>query len=408
MKKLKKPELLAPAGNLEKLKLACIYGADAVFLGGQNYGLRSNSDNFSIADIQEGVEFAKGYDVDVYVTTNIYAHLNNYDGFIEFVQELEKIGVVGIIVSDPGYIKLCRTYAPKLEIHISTQQSITNKYQVDFYTKMGADRVVLARELTFEEIKTISDYTDTEIEIFIHGAVCSSYSGRCTLSNFMTTRDSNRGGCVQSCRWEYDLCRLTDDGEYETLVSENNPAFAMSAKDMQLLNYIPDLVNLNVDSFKVEGRMKSYHYVATVIKVYRAAIDAYFADPENYKVDPKWIEEMQKAESRETYEGALINDFSKEGQIFSEQYAKKQYDYCARVLSYDEKTCEAIIEQRNFFKVGDELEFFGPDNRIFKQVITSIKTLDFQERDRANHPLENLIIKIDQPVTENWLVRKEN
>lgn len=400
---MKKPELLAPAGTLEKLKLAIMYGADAVFLGGQEFGLRSSASNFTIADIEEGVSFANEYGSDVYVTTNIYAHQSNYEGFDKFCIDLERVGVRGIIVSDPGYIKICREYAPKLEIHISTQQSITNLETVKFYEKMGADRTVLARELTFDEIKYITDNCEKEIEVFIHGAVCSSYSGRCTLSNHMTSRDSNRGGCTQSCRWNYDV--YSEDGKIDL---NNEDAFNMSAQDMQLLNYIPELVNAGIDSFKIEGRMKSNHYVATVVGVYRTAIDAYFEEPENYKVDPKWIEEMQKAESRSTYPGALINDFSKAGQIFNTQYNQnKKFDYCGIVLNYDEKTSIVTLEQRNFFKVGETIEFFGPNAQSFKHVVTKI-IHDGENVDRANHPLMKVEFKIDRKVDTSWLVRREN
>ncbi len=405
---MKKIELLAPAGNLEKLKLACIYGADAVFLGGQQYGLRSNAGNFSIEQIEEGVNFAKDYGVDVYVTTNIYAHQENFEGFKDYVIELERIGVVGIIVSDPGYIKIAREFAPKLEIHISTQQSITNAKAVNLYESLGVDRVVLARELSFDEIREIREQTSTEIEIFIHGAVCSSYSGRCTLSNHMTSRDSNRGGCTQSCRWEYELMYKDEEGYHAVDKTLENTAFTMSAKDMQLLSYIPELCELGVESFKIEGRMKSYHYLATVVKVYRVAIDAYYEDPKNYEVKQEWIDEIRKAEARVAYEGALIGDFSAKGQIYNEQYRQdKTYDYCGYVLDYDENTQMAKIEQRNFFKVGDEIEFFGPNNNLIKQKIDTIYNDVMEEIEKANHPLMTIYIKMDAPVAANWLLRKE-
>ncbi len=404
---MKKPELLAPAGNLEKLKIACIYGADAVFLGGQNYGLRSNSDNFSIEQIKEGVNFAKEYNVDVYVTTNIYAHSENIVGFKEYVQALEKIGVRGIIVSDPAYIEIAKKHAKKLEIHISTQQSITNKYAVNYYEKQGVDRVVLARELTFTEIKEITNSCQTEVEVFIHGAVCSSYSGRCTLSNHMTLRDSNRGGCCQSCRWDYELSTI-EDGKITKIDFDSKFDFTMSAKDMSMLNYIPELCLLGVDSFKIEGRMKSFHYLATVVNVYRTAIDSYFADPNNYYVKEEWAQELKKAESRETYEGALIGDLSSAGQIFDDQYKSKQVEYAGYVLDYDNQTQYALIEERNHFKVGDTLEFFGPNSQVFKQTIKQIIDEDGNAIERANKPLMQVKIKVDKPVSKHWLVRKGN
>jgi putative protease len=404
---MRKPELLAPAGSLEKLKLAVLYGADAIFLGGQEYGLRSGADNFSLEEIKIGVEFARAHNVDVYVTTNIYAHMENFIGFKEFVIELEKIGVVGLIVGDPGYIKITRENAPGLEIHISTQQSITNVESAKFYQDYGVERIVLARELTFEEIKEITDAVDIEVEVFIHGAVCSSYSGRCTLSNFMTTRDSNRGGCCQSCRWDYDLCYL-EDGEYKKVeVTDDAMPFTMSAMDMSLLEYIPQLIEANIDSLKVEGRMKSFHYIATVIKVYRMAIDAYLEDPKNYQVKQEWIDEMKKAEARETYAGALIDDFSERGQIYKEQYKKEsKYEYCGYVVDYDETTQIATIEQRNFFKVSDKIEFFGPSDDQFTQEITEIKDKDLNSIEKANHPLMTIYVKTDKPVAKHWLLRR--
>ncbi len=402
---MKRPELLAPAGNLEKLKIACIYGADAVFLGGHNYGLRSNSDNFSIEQIYEGVKFANEYNVDVYVTTNIYAHSENLIGFQEYVVELEKAGVRGIIVSDPAYIEIAKQFAPKLEIHISTQQSITNKYAVNYYEKQGVDRVVLARELTFEEIKDVADNTNTEIEVFIHGAVCSSYSGRCTLSNHMTMRDSNRGGCCQSCRWDYELS-IMENNEFKKLKHNNEYDFTMSAKDMSMLNHIPQMCELGVDSFKIEGRMKSFHYLATVVNVYRTAIDSFLEDPENYHVKDEWILELKKAESRETSPGSLTGDFSSKGQIFDDQYKPKKVEYAGYVLAYDEQTGEALIEERNHFKVGDTLEFFGPHSQVFKQEVTSIIDEDGNSIERANKPLMQIKVKVDKPVATHWLVRK--
>lgn len=395
---MKKPELLVPAGNLEKLKIAVLYGADAVFLGYQEYGLRSNSDNFSIEDLKEAYKICSEKGVKIYVTTNIYAHEENFVGFVDFIKQIEQIGITGIIVSDPGYIMLAKEHAPKLEIHISTQHSITNYKAVEFYEKLGAERVVLARELTFEEIKEITDKSNIEIEVFIHGAVCSSYSGRCTISNHMTGRDSNRGGCCQSCRWDFDIYK--GDEKY-TL----DRPFSMSAKDSALLCYIPELVKANIDSLKIEGRMKSFHYCATVTKVYRQAIDTYFEDPENYDVKQEWIEELQKAEARITHPGAIIGDLTHEDQIYGEQYKTDiTYDYCGYVLDYLDGY--ALIEQRNFFKVGDTVEFFGPNGEIFTQVVEEIINLDNESIEKANHPLMNIKIKTIQPVESHFLMRR--
>lgn len=410
MKKYKKPELLAPAGNLEKLKIAITYGADAVFLGGEEFGLRSGAGNFTYQEIAEGVEFAKKHNARVYVTTNIFAHNENYQGFKEFVLELERFGVTGIIVSDPGYIKITQE-ATDLEIHISTQQSIMNHHAVNFFDDLGADRVVLGRELSAPEIKTIAEKTKVELEIFIHGAVCSSYSGRCTLSNHMTMRDSNRGGCCQSCRWEYDLvAKDSASQKYQKVINseQEDDAFNMSAKDMNLLSMIPELMELGVDSFKIEGRMKSFHYVATVVKVYRAAIDAFYEDPDNYFVKEKWIEELQTAESRPSNVGSFAQEIGETSQIFGSQYQSKKFDYCGIILQTDEKSGYTIIEQRNFFKIGDTLEVTGPGITPFHQKILAIYDEEDNEISKANHPLMRVKMKFEKQVFPNYILRKGN
>lgn len=404
---MKKVELLIPAGDLERLKVACIYGADAIYLGYQQFGLRSNASNFTLDEIKKGVEFASGYGVKIYVTTNIYAHQENFKGFKEFVVELQEIGVVGVIISDPGYISIVKEFAPKLEIHISTQHSLTNKYAAKFWDTKDVDRIVLARELTIDEIAIISNFVNCETEVFIHGAVCSSYSGRCTLSNHLTSRDSNRGGCAQSCRWYYDIYQGTQ-GKLEKL-KINNPKsqFTMSAKDMQTLQYLDKIIQTGTASLKVEGRMKSLHYLATVTKVYRMAIDEYYNKPDSYAVKQEWLDEIAKAETRETYIGALIGDFSEKDQIFGEQYQTKKYDYCGQVLEYCEEKKLVKVRQRNFFKIGDTVEFFGPKDN-FEYHIQKIYDDEMNEIQKANQPLMIIYLKLDEKVDNTWLVRKEN
>ena len=404
---MKKPELLVPAGNLEKFKIAVLYGADAVFLGGYEYGLRSNSDNFSKEDIIEAAEFAKLYNVEIYVTTNIYAHQVNFDGYVEFIKFLEDVGIKGVIVSDPGYIELCRKYAPNLEIHISTQQSITNTKTVQFYENLNVDRVVLARELSFNEIKEISDNTNVEIEIFIHGAVCSSYSGRCTLSNHMTSRDSNRGGCSQSCRWDFQLKDHKKEDIINVELTDPETLFSMSAKDMNTIQHIPKLMELNIDSFKIEGRMKSYHYVATVTKVYRNAIDSYFENPAEYLVKKEWIDELKKAESREVFIGALDNDFSIDGQIYKEQYVNSTgYDYCGTVIDFIDN--HIIIEHRNLFCIGDEIEILCHNQENIRFTIEKMYNQNDEEIMRANHPLMIVKIPFEKKIENYSMLRKIN
>ncbi|ALC89848.1 protease [Bacillus sp. FJAT-18017] len=403
---VKKPELLAPAGNLEKLKVAVHYGADAVFIGGQEYGLRSNADNFTFEEMKEGVEFAKQYGAKIYVTTNIFAHNENIDGLEEYMMGLKEAGVAGIIVADPLIIETCRRIAPEIEVHLSTQQSLSNWKAIQFWQEEGLERVVLARETSAEEIREMKEKVDIEIETFIHGAMCIAYSGRCTLSNHMTARDSNRGGCCQSCRWDYDLYKL--DGESETaLFGENDAPFAMSPKDLNLLQSIPQMIELGIDSLKIEGRMKSIHYIATVVSVYRKLIDSYCEDPDNFTIKEEWIEELDKCANRETAPAFFEGVPGYKEQMFGNHTKKTKFDFVGLVLGYDEETKIVTLQQRNFFKPGDEVEFFGPEIENFNTVIEKIWDEDGLELDAARHPLQIVKFRLDKPVYPNNMMRKE-
>lgn len=395
-RKIKKPELLAPAGNLEKLKIAVHYGADAVFLGGQEYGLRSNADNFTMEEIKEGVEFANRYGAKIYVTTNIIAHDENIDGLEDYLRQLEATGATGIIVADPLIIETCKKVAPKLEIHLSTQQSLSNYKAVEYWKREGLDRVVLARETGAMEMKEMKDNVDIEIEAFIHGAMCIAYSGRCTLSNHMTARDSNRGGCCQSCRWDYDLLAVDEEGELDLFYQDGDVVpFAMSPKDLKLIESIPQMMDIGIDSLKIEGRMKSIHYIATVVSVYRKVIDAYAEDPDNFKIKPEWLIELDKCANRDTAPAFFEGTPGYEEQMFGVQQNKKSpYDFCGLVLDYDEATHIATIQQRNHFKPGQEIEFFGPEIESFKQVIDVIYDEEGNHLDAARHPLQIVQIKV--------------
>ncbi|KAA2275363.1 peptidase U32 family protein [Staphylococcus haemolyticus] len=407
--KIKKPELLAPAGNLEKLKIAVHYGADAVFLGGQEYGLRSNADNFTMAEIKEGVEFANQYNAKIYVTTNIIAHDENIKGLENYLIELEKTGATGIIVADPLIIETCKQVAPKLEIHLSTQQSLSNTKAVQYWKEEGLDRVVLARETGAMEMKEMKENVDIEIEAFIHGAMCIAYSGRCTLSNHMTARDSNRGGCCQSCRWDYDLLEVDNDGELDLYYQDGDVVpFAMSPKDLKLIESIPQMMEIGIDSLKIEGRMKSIHYIATVVSVYRKVIDSYAEDPENFKINPEWLIELDKCANRDTAPAFFEGTPGYEEQMFGVQQNKKSpYDFCGLVIDYDETTQIATIQQRNHFKPGQEIEFFGPEIQSFRQVIDAIYDEEGNSLDAARHPLQIVQIKVDHPIYPKNMMRKE-
>lgn len=407
--KVKKPELLAPAGNLEKLKIAVHYGADAVFLGGQEYGLRSNADNFTMEEIKEGVEFANKYNAKIYVTTNIIAHDENVDGLEDYLRDLEATGASGIIVADPLIIETCKQVAPKLEIHLSTQQSLSNYKAVEYWKEEGLDRVVLARETGAMEMKEMKENVDIEIEAFIHGAMCIAYSGRCTLSNHMTARDSNRGGCCQSCRWDYDLLSVDKDGELDLYYQDDEVVpFAMSPKDLKLIESIPQMMDIGIDSLKIEGRMKSIHYIATVVSVYRKVIDAYAEDPDNFKIKPEWLIELDKCANRDTAPAFFEGTPGYEEQMFGMQQNKKSpYDFCGLVLDYDASTKIATIQQRNHFKPGQEIEFFGPEIDSFKQVVDVIYDEEGNSLDAARHPLQIVQIKVEHPIYPNNMMRKE-
>jgi putative protease len=400
--RLDKPELLAPAGNLEKLKFAVHYGADAVYIGGQKYGLRSNADNFSFEEMKEGVEFANRYGAKVFVATNIYAHNEDVEGLEDYLRALEEAGISAIIAADPAIIETAQRVAPKLEVHLSTQQSTLNWQAVQFWKEEGLPRVVLARETSFKDIAEIKKHVDIEIEAFIHGAMCSSFSGRCVLSNHFTDRDSNRGGCSQSCRWKYDL--FVDD---MPLYPEEEDKFTMGSKDLCMIEYLPELIEVGVDSFKIEGRMKSIHYVATVVNVYRQAIDAYFADPEHFELKREWVEEINKAANRPLNTGFFLDTPGAEDHIYEPEEKAAPYDFAGVVLDYDAKTGFATVQQRNHFKLGQEIEFVGPQGTFFKQTITEITDADGTALEAARHPLQHIRIRTLKPVKAMDMMRKK-
>jgi U32 family peptidase len=403
---VKKPELLAPAGNLEKLKIAVHYGADAVFIGGQEYGLRSNADNFTLDEIAEGVEFAKKYGAKIYVTTNIFAHNENIDGLDDYLVGLENAGVSGIIVADPLIIETCKRVAPKMEVHLSTQQSLSNWKAVQFWKEEGLERVVLARETSAEEIKEMKEKVDIEIETFVHGAMCIAYSGRCTLSNHMTARDSNRGGCCQSCRWDYELFKLDESENEVALFGDSDAPFAMSPKDLKLIESIPRMIELGIDSLKIEGRMKSIHYIATVVSVYRKVIDAYSADPDNFVIDEEWLKELDKCANRETAPAFFEGVPGVSEQMYGTHSKKTTYDFAGLVLDYEKESGIVTLQQRNYFKKGDQVEFFGPEIDNFTQTVETIWDEDGNEIEAAKHPLQIVSFKVDKPVYPNNMMRK--
>ncbi len=398
---IKKPELLAPAGNLEKLKVAIMYGADAVFVGGKEFSLRSQASNFSIEDIAAGVAFAKKYGAHIHVTCNIILHQDNLQGIQEYLRTLDQIGVTAIIVADPYIMTIAKEMNLNLEVHVSTQLSTLNLKAIEFYQSMGMDRVVLGREVTYEDLKTIMEYAPVDIEYFIHGAMCIHYSGRCMLSNYLSRRDANRGGCSQSCRWYYDLYQ-----NGELVNHEDDMPFSMSSKDMSLIDHIGELIELGVDSFKIEGRMKSLHYIATVVSTYRKLIDAYCDDPDHFQQNESYRDELLKAANRALCQGFFYDHPSQEEQLFYMRDEHPTQEFVMRVLEYDKQNHLVKIEQRNYFKVGDKIEIFSPHHPNLFFTVEKLYNEDKESIEVANHPMEVLYVQIDEEILPNDMGRK--
>lgn len=390
-------ELLAPAGDLEKLKIALIYGADAVFIGGQNFSLRARASNFTLDDISEATKFAHERNKKVYVTTNIIPHNEDMNGLIEYLKELEIRGVDAIISASP-YIIDSALNNTKLEVHLSTQQSATNTNTVNFWYEKGVKRVVLARELDKYLIKDLIKNTKANIEVFIHGGMCMSYSGRCSLSNNMTERDANRGGCAHSCRWSYDL--VASDQK----ISDNK--FSMSSKDLEALEQISFLIDANVSSLKIEGRMKSLHYIATVVSTYRRLIDDYYKNKEIISYEP-YLKELEKAENRLASHGYLEGTPTINEQLFNQVSEQPNQLFIGLVHSYDEKTKTLIFEQRNYFEVGVNAEMFMPDGSLIDFQITNMTDIDSNELLVARHPKQLIKTIINFAVLPYSMIRKK-
>lgn len=403
---LKRPEVLSPAGTLEKLKVAIDYGADAVFIGGQAYGLRSRAGNFSMDEMQEGIKYAHDRGAKVYVAANMVTHEGDEEGAGEWFRELRDMGLDAVIVSDPALIVICATEAPGLEIHLSTQASSTNYETFEFWKELGLTRVVLAREVTMDELAEIRKNTDVQIEAFVHGAMCISYSGRCVLSNHMSHRDANRGGCSQSCRWKYTLYDMPFGDERHSLKGEIPEDYSMSAVDMCMIEHIPDMIENGVDSLKIEGRMKSIHYVSTVTNCYKAAVDAYMESPEAFEaIKEDLIDELWKVAQRELATGFYYHTPTENEQLFGARRKIPQYKFVAEVVSFDKTTMTATIRQRNVIVEGDAVEFYGPGFRHFEAIISDLKDEKGNKIDRAPNPMELLTITVPKEVKPGDMIR---
>ena len=408
---MKKFELLAPAGDLEKLKIALIYGADAVYFGGEMFSLRAGAGNLTIEEMKEGIEFAHNMGKRCYMTMNIFAHNADIEPLTEYLNKIRDIDIDAFIVSDPGIVDLIQEVIPGAEIHLSTQANMTNYRTANFWYKMGVKRLVLARELTFNEIKKIRENIpeDMELEAFVHGAMCISYSGRCLLSNFMVERDANRGMCAHPCRWKYSLVEEKRPGEYYPIEEDERGTYIMNSRDLCMIEHIPEIIDSGIMSAKIEGRMKSIFYVATIIHAYRRAIDNYLEceDKANYTFDENLLTELKKASHREFTTGFYYNQPTNKDQNYQTSAYTREYSFIGLVKSYDPETGYAEVEQRNKMNIGDTIEIFGPDIDYFEQELTEMYDLETGEAiESAPHPQQMLKIKMAEPVKENYILRK--
>lgn len=404
---MKKPELLAPAGNMEKLKMALLYGADAVYLGGKAFGLRAFGGNFNNEELQEAVDFAHKLGKKIYVTVNIFPHNSDIAKLPAYLTFLNEIKVDAILVADLGVFTLAKGYAPDVELHISTQANNTNWAAVNAWAELGASRVVLAREMSLEEIKEIREKCSVELEMFVHGAMCISYSGRCLMSNYLTGRDANRGSCAQPCRWNYALVEEKRPGQYFPVLEDERGTYIFNSKDMCLLPYLPDVIASGVDSLKIEGRMKSVHYAASVVKAYREAIDSYFAAPEQFEVKKEWVEELDKVSHRAYTTGFYYGRPTEKDQIYGTSSYTQTSDFVGLVLDYDEKTGFATVEQRNNMKVGQEIEIFQPHLAGYRQILQEMYNDEGEAIQVAPHPQQIVKIRMDKPVEPYGILRRD-
>lgn len=407
----KKMELLAPAGDLEKLKIAVVYGADAVYFGGEMFSLRAGAGNMTLDEMKEGVEFAHSHGVKCYLTINIFAHNEDIEPLTAYLNQLKTLnmGIDAFIVSDPGIVDLIQEILPDAEIHLSTQANMTNYRTANFWYKMGVKRLVLARELTFDEIHQIRENIpeDMELESFVHGAMCISYSGRCLLSNFMIERDANRGACAHPCRWKYALVEEQRPGEYYPVEEDSRGTYILNSRDLCMIEHIPELAEAGIVSAKIEGRMKSIFYVACLVSAYRKAIDAYYADPENYQFQPEWMSEMTKASHREFTTGFYFHQPTNLDQNYQTSAYTRDYSFTGLVKSYDEETGFAVVEQRNKMVIGDEIEVMGPFTDYFTMKLTEMYNEEGEPITSAPHPQQIIRIKMDRPVGPNFMLRKK-
>jgi putative protease len=405
---IKKPELLIPAGSLENLKIAVAYGADAVYVGGQEFGLRAKARNFSFEDMRLGIEYAHAHNVKVYVTANIIAHNQDIPAVEEYFQELKEIGPDAVIIADPGILAIAKMIMPEMELHLSTQANNTNYASINFWYQQGVKRVVVARELSFEEIATIRSKIpmDMDIEAFVHGSMCISYSGRCLLSNYMTGKDANKGACTHPCRWTYHLMEESRPGEYMPVYENERGTYIYNSKDLCMIEYIDEIIRSGITSLKIEGRMKTGLYVATVTRAYRKAIDDYFTDIEVYKNNKSsYLEEIKKCSYRQFTTGFYHERPDADSQIYDSNTYIRDYVFVGKVLE-DTDGQQTLIEQRNKFVVGDTLELMKTDGSTHAFTVEALVTDEGDVVTEAPHPKQKLWIQLPVAAKKHELLRK--
>lgn len=404
---MKKAELLAPAGDLQRLKVAFLYGADAVYIGGEEFSMRTACDNFSPEEMKEGIAFAKDRGKKVYVALNVIMRQADMDRLGEYVRFLEDIGADGVIVSDLGAFGLIRQAAPKLPVHVSTQANITNAETACAWHRMGAERVVLARELSREEVLSIRQNTppNLELEMFVHGAMCVSYSGRCLMSNYLVGRDANRGDCAQACRWKYTLMEEKRPGEYMPIVENDRGTYIFNAKDLCLLEFLPDILRCGVSSLKIEGRVKSEYYVATVVRAYRQEMDRFYADPDNYTLSEEALRTVCKVSHREYCHGFWNGEAKETGQILASSSYIRDYQVVGMVT--EEEPGYLRFSQRNKFSVGDTLEIMTPMGKEYTHTVTEMYDGEGNQIDSAPHATQTVRIPMDGSFPAYSMIRRK-
>lgn len=391
---MKIPELLAPAGNMEKGLVAMEYGADALYLAGKEFGMRASAGNFSSEEMKAILEVAHARGVKIYVTVNVFPHNDEIDLLPPYLAQLEELQVDGIILADIGVYRLARQYAPSIPLHLSTQANTVNYQAAQFWEELGFSRLVMARELSREDIARVRKETNAEIEVFVHGAMCMAYSGRCLLSNALTGRDANRGQCAQSCRWRYAIVEEKRPGEYMPIEEDGGGTHIFNSKDLRLIEYIPDLVKIGVDSLKIEGRMKSSYYVATVVRAYRQSLDLYAADPDNYVLPQELLDELDKVSHRPYYPGFFVP--SGAGIHRPSGTYSRDYDVVGLVESYDQSTGEAVVGVRNRLALGEVVEVMQPRAGNFNLTIAQMINVATDEALPEAHANYTVRIPMDE------------